>query len=427
MTPLPCVLRCQECHAAYPDDGHRLRCDHDHGPALLVSEYPHGLRPDRRAHGLYQYRDWLPIRRTLPHGPNTVTYRADALGARLGLADLWVAFHGYWPERGAVSPTASFKDLEAAAVLGRRAPGRPILVIASAGNTAAAFAAACSAEGTPCLLVVPPAARSRLVLTTPRASCVKVLALGDGADYSAAIAVARSVAERPRFEPEGGVWNVARRDGLGTAFLAAVDAMGTNPHWYVQAVGSATGVIAAYEAACRLRMAPLPRMLLCQDASSAPLHVLWAADRAPTLRPPSGSDGTGDPSAAATPELSNRRPPYAVRGGVRDVLEATGGGVVAVSEAAITSAMAMFECCEGIDIQRPAAVALAGLQAQVAAGSIAPTSTVLLNITGGGRVRRARELPLFPVTPDLVVPLAELAGAGRLAEALFDSALVGEA
>ena len=92
--------------------------------------------------GLYRFGEWLPIVRTLPGAPGTVIYRGERLGRALGLSRLWIAFSGYWPERGADFPTGTVKDLEAYTVLGRLPDRCGPLVVASAGNTASAFGAA---------------------------------------------------------------------------------------------------------------------------------------------------------------------------------------------------------------------------------------------------------------------------------------------
>ncbi|MFD0350545.1 hypothetical protein ACFQ0M_40055 [Kitasatospora aburaviensis] len=112
----------------------------EHGDATAFAPGP--------GSGPFRYRCWLPTAgRALPEGSGGATYRAERLGRALGLTDLWVAFSGYWPERGAALATGSFKELEAQAVLARLPERPPVLVVASAGNTAAAFLRACSQQG----------------------------------------------------------------------------------------------------------------------------------------------------------------------------------------------------------------------------------------------------------------------------------------
>src|SRR5207248_2131147 len=197
---------------------------------------------------LYRFGEWLPIVRTPPGAPGTVIYRGERLGRALGLSRLWIAFSGYWPERGADFPTGTFKDREASAVRGRLPDGCGPLVVAPAGNTASAFGAACTRHGRPCLLIVPAAALPGLALREPLGPTVKLVVLDD-ADYTDAIAFAAEVARLPGFQLEGGARNVGRRDGLATPMYAAVEEIGRLPDFYVQAVGSGVGAIAVHEAA----------------------------------------------------------------------------------------------------------------------------------------------------------------------------------
>ena len=151
-------LRCSGCGYRVEDDGLQLQCSRAHSSALLFAEYEEKsfcISPSES--GLYRYSSWLPIRRTLGGATSTHTYRSEALCRLTGLDNLWIAFHGYWPERNAYAGTGTFKDLEAYCVLGRLPDlERSVLVVASAGNTAAAaFADACSQHSVQCLIVIP--------------------------------------------------------------------------------------------------------------------------------------------------------------------------------------------------------------------------------------------------------------------------------
>ena len=69
-----------------------------------------------------------------------ITYHAEELGEKFGLSNLWVAFHGYWPEKDALCPTGSFKDMEAVPTIQRmKDHSCKGMICASAGNTARAF------------------------------------------------------------------------------------------------------------------------------------------------------------------------------------------------------------------------------------------------------------------------------------------------
>ncbi|MGX7824539.1 cysteate synthase [Actinokineospora sp. 24-640] len=388
------ALVCPVCAARHDDDGLMLSCPRPHEPALLATEYTQpSLRPRTDEPGLFRYRDWLPVRRTLPEAAHSVVYRSEALGKVLGLRELWVAFSGYWPERGATLPTGTFKDLEAYTVLGRLPERTPTLVIASAGNTAAAFGRICSRYRVPCLIIVPGWALPVMRFAGPLDPCVQLVALGDDAGYADAIELAALVSDLPGYQAEGGVRNVARRDGLATAMLAAAETMGALPDYYVQAVGSAAGAIAAHEAASRIAATTgerVPRVVMCQNAAFAPIHDLWWYGAAPADL---GQEG------ALAGELTNKTPPYQVRGGVRDVLMDSAGDVLVADAAATRRAMAMVEAVEGIDLVPGSGVAVASLWQAAQSGRVPTDARVLLHLTGGGRVRLTRDGHTAAVRP----------------------------
>jgi cysteate synthase len=393
------------------DDGLILDCVQDHGPALLLTDYnDREFSPCQDQDGLFRYRSWLPIVRTEQGAGRTVVYRSDKLGPFLGLANLWIAFSGYWPERGAFLETGTFKELEAYTVLARMPRDSAILTVASSGNTGAAFGWVCSVSQQPCLLVVPAKGLRRFVFRAPLDPCVRLVVIEDG-DYPDAISFVNSLAQTPDFQLEGGIKNVGRRDGLATVLLSAFEAMQRLPRYYFQAVGSGTGAIAVHEAARRLRAGVpgllLPRLMLCQNSPFTPIHDAWQAER---LSP--GSDrsmGAAGPAEryrhaigeVHADELTNWSPPYQLRGGIRDSLAESDGDVLLASSDSARVAQSMFFQFEDIDIEPAAAVAVACLRDAVASGRIDPQDDVLLNVTGGGRLRAAADHPVFPAVPQL--------------------------
>ena len=69
--------------------------------------------------GVWKYLDWIPTSTSNEYVAGTTTYKAEALGKALGMSNLWVTFHGYWPEKGGMCPTGSFKDMEAVPTIQR--------------------------------------------------------------------------------------------------------------------------------------------------------------------------------------------------------------------------------------------------------------------------------------------------------------------
>ncbi|MDM7934471.1 MAG: cysteate synthase [Methanothrix sp.] len=384
------LVRCVIDGSVHPSSA--LVCqEHD---SLLRTHYSARRLELRDMPGIWRFYDWLPVKGIIPEVcQGSVTYRSSDLGDELGLKNLYISFSGYWPERGARMPTCSFKDLEAAPTMQRlreHGQGRP-LVVASAGNTARAFADAAARTGQRTVLFVPEGAVQRVWTSAEPANTVLVAVRGDYAD---AISVADSVQRRTGLVPEGGARNIARRDGMGTVMLEAAVRIGRMPEHYFQAIGSGTGGISAWEAAMRLvsdgRFGQhLPRLHLAQSLPNAPIYYAW-----------SGREPGPYAQHAFDDVLFNRHPPYWIAGGVRDALSATGGCVYGITDEEAWRAKRLFEECEGVDILRAPAVAVAALEAAVRSGSVGADDLVLLNITGGGEERLREEGVTNQVQPD---------------------------
>jgi cysteate synthase len=397
-------LSCPSCGSQRYDDGLTLECGKGHGPALLRTSYIKSrFEPDNGMGGIFRYHNWLPVRRTLPDAGRSVVYRSHRLAKFLALSNLWIAFNGYWPERDATLETATFKELEAHTVLGRLPQAHSMLSVASAGNTGAAFALACSRHGIPCLIIIPQRALHRFKFRDHLNPCVRIVTVPG--EYPDAIAFADRLATTGGFYGEGGAKNVGRRDGLGTVLLSAFEEIGTLPDFYFQAVGSGTGGISVHEAALRLRQktdqstAP-PRLMLCQNMPFAPIYESWQL-RQRSLISKTAEDFRLETGQVRADELTNWTPPYSLSGGVYDALTESGGDVLVADNLATQDAIDMFLETEGIDIEPAAGVALACLRGAVAQGQVPTDSIVLLNVTGGGRKRLKQDFGLFSAAPDV--------------------------
>src|SRR6202046_4582048 len=407
-------LACPACGDRFEDDGWALECPRTHAPSLLTTIYSsRRLVCDEKAEGIYRYRCWLPVAKQLAGSDSPVTYKSERLCRKLGFPNLWIAFSGYWPEIGATLATGTFKELETYGVLSRiRRPSSQILVVASAGNTAAAFARVCSENGMRCLIVVPASGMNKMQFTGGMGPTVKIVSLSEDADYSDAIAFANAIAQRDGFASEGGAKNVGRRDGAATEMLRAVETIGALPEYYFQAIGSGVGAIAAHEAAKRLTQAPgpgkpLPRLMPSQNVRFAPVFDSWRTGCRELIGMERGVARALARQIAA-PVLSNQRPPYAIRGGIFDALSESRGDVLAVRNEDVRRAMRLFEDCEGIDIDPAAGVALASLVQALRFERISRASTVLLHITGGGHLKRCSRERLVSASPNLEIALGEI-------------------
>ena len=356
--------------------------------------------------GLYRYADWLPIKTMLQHPSEPITYKSEKLAKRLGLDNLYVTFNGWWPERNARMTTCSFKEMEAYSVCARLGESLKdkVLVVASAGNTARAFAKVCSDNGIKLLLCVPQDNINALWFDKPLNPCVKLFTTASGSDYFDAINLSNVVCEMEGFLAEGGAKNIARRDGMGTTMMSATTFIGRTPDFYFQAVGSGTGAIAAWEANLRFigdgRFGTnKARLMVSQNKPFVPMYDAWRADSR-ALLPYDAGQARKDAAEICAPVLSNRKPPYGLAGGLYDALKDTEGDIYAVSNAEAIAAKALFEETEGIDIYHAAAVATASLQQAVANGTVKPDDVVMLNITGGGEKRFHAEHDIHYLKPN---------------------------
>ena len=355
--------------------------------------------------GLYRYADWLPIKQMLQNPSEPITYKSEKLAHRLGLSNLYITFNGWWPERGARMTTCSFKEMEAYSVCARMGEELKdkVLVVASAGNTARAFAKVCSDNGIKLLLCVPQDNIKALWFDQPLNPCVKLITTESGSDYFDAINLSNVVCELDGYLAEGGAKNIARRDGMSTTMMSATTFIGRTPDFYFQAVGSGTGAIAAWEANLRFigdgRFgANKARLMVSQNKPFVPMYDAWKADSR-ALLPYDADQARRDAAEICAPVLSNRKPPYGLAGGLYDALKDTNGDIFAVSNDEANAAKALFEETEGIDIYHAAAVAAASLQQAVEKGVVKPDDVVMLNITGGGEKRFHAEHELHYLQP----------------------------
>jgi cysteate synthase len=395
------------CGTEFPDQMWELQCPSPHQLSLIRAIYDKiqiGLHPEYP--GLYRYADWLPVERLLQGSGEPITYKSKGLSQLLDLDRLFITFNGYWPEKGAFMKSGTFKECEAYSVCGRTNGSNGVMVVASAGNTARAFARVCSENDIPLLLCVPLDNIQALWFDKQLKPCVKIIACEKGGDYYDAIHLSNLAVELDGFYPEGGAKNVARRDGMGTTVLSAVTTIGRIPDYYFQAIGSGTGAIAAWEANLRFlddgrfgnnKM----KLMLSQNTPFLPIKEAWD-QQSPIMLPMDEEIARRQVEEINAKVLSNRKPPYAIKGGLFDALSDAGGAILAASNQEAEKAAELFLQLEGNDVEPAAAVAIASLIKAVATKMIDKKSVVMLNITGGGIEKYKRENSITYVNPNKV-------------------------
>jgi cysteate synthase len=392
----------------FNDTGWMLDAPNQSQPGLIRAVYKHKqINPKDTAYGIYRFADWLPVNRMLQGSSAPVTYKSTGLASLLGLKNLYITFSGYWPEKGVNMSTCSFKETEAYSVCGRMDPAQQkVLVVASAGNTARAFAKVCSDNNIPLLLCVPEDNLEALWFENPLNDCVKLIASRTGSDYFDAIHLSNIACQCEGFIAEGGAKNVARRDGMGTTMLSAATHIGTIPDYYFQAIGSGTGAIAAWEANLRLiadgRFGnTMMKLVVSQNSPFVPIMNAWNANSRDML-PFDNETARKEVEIIDAKVLSNRKPPYPPIGGLFDALTETKGEVLAVTNDDARKAASLFLENEGNDIHPAAAVAVASLIQSVTNGKVEPEAIVMLNITGGGEEKFKNGKTLHYLTPSVI-------------------------
>ena len=386
--------------------------------ALLQAKFNDPMEV-KQLDGVWKYLDWIPTSTSNEYVAGTTTYKAEALGKSLGMSNLWVTFHGYWPEKGGLCPTGSFKDMEAVPTIQRlHDHGCKGLICASAGNTARGFTHFCGLANMPLIVVVGKDHGHRIWTKVGHPTdSVKVVVVEDG-DYYDAKTVAKAIAKKlTGWQMEGSVHNVARRDGIGSLILDAAFTIGAMPEHYFQGIGGGPGPIGVHEMAERLIESgqfegPAPRQHLSQNIEHSPIHNAWQAKRdhlIPEDYPPHDVEVYSD-------YLMNKGPAYGQVGGVHDILKASNGQTYVVERDDAIAAKTQFESIEGIDIMTPGAVAMASLQQALASGEVNPDACTVLNISGGGVERLKQDYATETVEPWLRVTKAD--GADMIIEAL---------
>ena len=392
------------------DERYTLSCGNGHR-GLLRTRYKAKRLDVRGCPGVFKFYDWLPVHSVLETESSPIAFQSERLSKELGLDDLWIGFTGYYPERGGKVRSCTFKEMEALPTYARlRDNGGGTVIVASAGNTARAFAQTANDIGNPCVVVVPEKSRDRLSITEDRGYARLFTVKGDYAD---AIQMADRITAMMGYVPEGGAKNVARRDGMGTVMLEGAVRMGRIPDHYFQAVGSGTGGISAWEASMRLigdgRYGDrLPVLNLAQNSPFTPMAKAWNAGRRDITDEDLGRQ-RDDVAEVFADVLTNRKPPYSMAGGVFDAMTACNGRFYEVTNDEARSAEKLWMSIENVRPDPAASVALASLIKAVDEGRVGRSEKVFMNMTGGGLDRAREELGMetVKVTADLTMDMTD--------------------
>jgi threonine synthase len=376
------ALRCRECgteHELQPTHA----CEQCFGPLDVVYDYAEIARGLSRARieagppSIWRYRDLLPI----PDGAPVVTLgegftplvKADRLGAKLGLSNLWL-------KNDTMNPTNSFKDrVVSVAVSWARAHGFETMACASTGNLANSVAAYSARAGLECFVFMPADIEPGKVVSTGVYEPNLVAVRGNYDDVN-------RLCSQLADEYPWAFCNINVRpfyaEGSKTLTFETAEQLGWRlPDEIVIPIASGCQFVRHRRAAQELLDlglvagdgAHLPRFTGAQALGCAPVYNAWTAgtDRITPVRPATiaKSIAIGNPSDGT----------YVVR-----IATETGGVVEAVSEEEIIAAIRLLARTEGIFVETAGGVTLGVLAKLARAGRWNGDELVVAYLTGHG-------------------------------------------
>jgi threonine synthase len=210
---------------------------------------------------------------------HTNLFRAETLGAKLGLPDLWVKLCGN-------SHTGSFKDLGMTVLISvvkqMIADGAPIQAVAcaSTGDTSAALAAYAATAGIPAIVLLPKGKISIEQLIQPISNGAKVLSLDT--DFDGCMQIIKQLTTDPTIYLANSM-NALRMEGQKTVGIEIIQQLDWEvPDWIVIPAGNLGNISALGKGLLMMKdlglIDRLPRIAAAQAAQASPLYNSFKRD-----------------------------------------------------------------------------------------------------------------------------------------------------
>ncbi len=321
---------------------------------------------------LWRYHDVLPVDDPFQYELNS------AGGTPLNFSRRYaesVGFHGVYIKDERRGPTSSFKDRQATvAVAAMLAAGIHECVIASTGNAAVAYAAACARAGIKLWVfmtsLVPNEKLREAALFG--AEVIKV-----SGNYDQTKQIAADFATRRGLLLDRGARSVPARESMKTIAYEIVEQLGWRaPDWYLQSVSGGMGPMGVYHGFQELHRMGLidkvPALGIVQSDGCAPMVRAFKAGHsvAEPVTPETRIAvlSTGDPGRAYTH--------------LWQLTQKYGGAMESVGDREAYDSMLRLAKIEGTAFEPAAAVAFAGFEKLVRQGTIRDGQLVVVNGTG---------------------------------------------
>jgi threonine synthase len=353
---------CKKCESQWLE----ARYDYD----AFKREVLRGL-PNRPSN-MWRYQDVLPLSDPAsldlyPAG-GTPLWLSQRFAPDLGHATVYIKDERY-------GPTSSFKDRQAAgAVAAMLERGVKEAVIASTGNAAVAYAAACARAGLK-LWVFMTSLVPQEKLREAALFGAEVIRVSGNYDQTKQIAA--QFAHRRNLLLDRGATSIPARESMKTIAYEIVEQLGwDSPDWYIQAVSGGLGPLGVYQGFKELfhmgLINHIPKLGIIQAEGCAPMVKAFKAGKvvAEAIIPETSIIilSTGDPGKAYT---------YLWK-----LTQQFGGVMESVSDAEAFQAMRSLAKSEGMAVEPATAVAFAGTEKLIRTGMIKPEEKVVVNCTG---------------------------------------------
>ena len=327
--------------------------------------------PGRPAN-LWRYQDILPVEapaaiNLYPAG-GTPLWLSQRFAPALGHNTVYIKDERY-------GPTSSFKDRQAAVgVAAMLESGVKEAVIASTGNAAVAYAAACARAGIK-LWVFMTSLVPQEKLREAALFGAEVIRVSGNYDQTKQIAA--QFAQRRQLFLDRGAGSLPARESMKTIAYEIVEQLNwRSPDWYIQAVSGGLGPLGVYQGFKELFSMGLidriPKLAVIQAEGCAPMVRAFKAgkDTADPVIPDTCIIilSTGDPGNSYN---------YLWR-----LTQQFGGTMESVTDAEAFAAMRSLAKSEGMAVEPATAVAFAGLEKMLRNGIIRLDEQVVINCTG---------------------------------------------
>ncbi|HSQ39563.1 MAG TPA: pyridoxal-phosphate dependent enzyme [Anaerolineales bacterium] len=376
---LPRYLECVVCGAQQPYEpfvpaickscqSQWLEAHYDYN--AFKRELLRGL-PGRPAN-LWRYQDILPLNDPAsldlyPAG-GTPLWLSQRYAPGLGAASVYLKDERY-------GPTSSFKDRQAAvAVAAMNENNIREAVIASTGNAAVAYAAACARAGIKLWVFMTSLVPQEKLREAALFGAEVIRVSGN---YDQTKQIASQFAQRRHLLLDRGASSVPARESMKTIAYEIVEQLGWHaPDWYVQAVSGGLGPLGVYQGFKEMLAMGLieriPKLAIIQAEGCSPMVQAFKAgkDTAEPVIPDTRIIilSTGDPGKSYT-YLWNLTQTY-------------GGFMESVTDAEAFASMRSLAKAEGMAVEPATSVAFAGLEKMLKNGTIRLDETVVVNCTG---------------------------------------------